>query len=534
MYSGPPQKWLLMNVSPNSSSPAQRWSRPARAGLLLLSAALLLSACSGGSSASNTVSTPVTIAQGVDPTTMNPVQQRETSTANVLRHIYDPLIARSSEDPSKYESVLATSWKQVDPTTYEFALAEGVTFSDGSSFDAADVKYTVEALLGTTTGKPSLLASNFKGLKGAEVVDDRTVRFIMSAPSPLFMPRLPGLFMIPEGSLGADGTALDSTPIGTGPYTLKAWDRNSQVVLEGRPDYFRGAAKIPSVTFRTIADNSARLAGLSSGDIDLVTNLAPDSVPEVEGAGTAAVKQSPSARVATIWLNTRIEGPLQNRDVRLAMNHAVDLDTIIKTVMGGYGSRVATFTPDYFVGYDEANKPLKYDPELAKKLLAEAGYADGFSMEMMVPAGRYPFAEQVSQAIQSNLAAVGINVKLNIVEFGVFADATNSGNVPESYYAAYGNSTFNPIAEYLLAARTGKSGYSLYSDPSLDALIDQAAVTVDQTQQDALITQVEKKLLEDAPFLYLYAQVDLYGVSDRLVWEPSTDESVYMYDAETK
>ncbi|WP_181364976.1 ABC transporter substrate-binding protein [Arthrobacter sp. HMWF013] len=476
----------------------------------------------------------MTIAQGVDPTTMNPLQQRETSTSNVLRHMYDPLVTRNPKDPSKYEPDLATSWKQVDAITYEFTLADGVKFSDGSTFDAADVKYTVDAMLGTATGKPTLHASNFKGLKGAEVVDAHTVRFLMSTPSPLFMPRLPNLFMIPEGSLDADPAALDSKPIGTGPYTLKTWDRNSQVVLDSRSDYFRGAARIPSVTFKTIADNSARMAGLGSGDIDLVTNLAPDSVPEVEGAGNAVVKQSPSARIATIWLNTRTEGPLQNRDVRLAMNHAVDMDTIIKTVMGGYGSRVATFTPDYFVGYDEANKPLKYDPELAKKLLADAGYADGFSMEMMVPAGRYPFAEQVSQAIQSNLAEVGIKVKLNIVEFGVFADATNSGNVPESYYAAYGNSTFNPIAEYLLAARTGKSGYSLYSDPSLDALIDQAAVTVDPTQQDALISQVEKKLLADAPFLYLYSQVDLYGVSQRLVWEPSVDESVYMYDAETK
>jgi peptide/nickel transport system substrate-binding protein len=523
-----------MNVPKNHSTSPQRWSRPARAGFALLSASLVLSACSSGSTTSDAASAPVTVAQGVDPTTMNPLQQRETSTSNVLRHIYDPLITRNSEDPSKYEPVLATSWKQVDATTYEFALADGVTFSDGSTFDAADVKYTVDALLGTTSGKPTLHASNFKGLKGAEVVDDQTVRFLMSTPSPLFMPRLPNLFMIPEGSLDADPAALDSTPVGTGPYTLKTWERNSQVVLDSRPDYFRGAAKIPSVTFRTIADNSARLAGLSSGDIDLVTNLAPDSVPEVEGAGSAVVKQSPSARVATIWLNTRIEGPLQNRDVRLAMNHAVDMDTIIQTVMGGYGSRVATFTPEYFVGYDEANKPLKYDPELAKKLLADAGYADGFSMEMMVPAGRYPFAEQVSQAIQSNLAEVGIDVKLNIVEFGVFADATNSGNVPESYYAAYGNSTFNPIAEYLLAARTGTSGYSLYSDPSLDALIDEAAVTVDQAKQDTLISQVEKKLLADAPFLYLYAQVDLYGVSQRLVWEPSIDESVYMYDAETK
>jgi peptide/nickel transport system substrate-binding protein len=187
--------------------------------------------------------------------------------------------------------------------------------------------------------------------------------------------------------------------------------------------------------------------------------------------------------------------------------------------------------PDYFTGYDSSNEPLAYDPDLAKQLLARAGYADGFSMEMMVPAGRYPFAEQVSQAIQSYLGKVGIDLKLNIVEFGVFADATNSGNVPDAYYAAYGNSTFNPILEFQIAVRSGTTGYALFSDPTVDALIDQAATTTDQAAQDKLISQIEESMLNEAPFLFLYAQVDLYGVSNRVEWSPRSDESVYLYDA---
>ena len=205
--------------------------------------------------------------------------------------------------------------------------------------------------------------------------------------------------------------------------------------------------------------------------------------------------------------------------------------TIIDTVMGGYGTRVATMIPDYFTGYDSSNEPLDYDPGLARRLLAEAGYADGFAMEMMVPAGRYPFAEQVTQAIQSYLADVGVDLQLNVVEFGVFADATNSGNVPDSYYAAYGNATFNPILEYQIAVRTGDSGYALFSDPAIDALIDDAATTTEQDAQDALISQVEQAMLEEAPFVYLFAQVDIYGVAQRVDWSPRSDESVYLYDA---
>lgn len=506
---------------------------------MALSAAVILAGCvsvpdneTPGASASTTSS--VTVGQSVDPTTMDPMQQRETTTQNVLQHIYSRLIQRNVDDPKKFDGVLAKSWKIVDDTTYEFVLRDDVTFSDGSTLDANDVKYSVDYLLGKVTGDPALASSSFVGLEGAEVVDDNTVRFNMSAPTPLFMAELELLYIIPDGSVDEKKDALASTPIGSGPYTLEKWDRNIQVVLKARDDYFEGKPAIDTVVFQTIADASARLAGLKAGDIDIITNLTPDSIDEVNASDNAAVEKTPSARVASIWLNTLIDGPLQSAKVRLALNHAIDVQTIIDTVMGGYGSRVATMIPEYFAGYDPANKPLAYDPELAKKLLAEAGYAKGFSMEMMLPAGRYPFAEQVSQAIQSYLKDVGVDVKLDIVEFGVFADATNSGNVPESYYGAWGNAAFNPIDEYLPIVHTGDSGYSLFSDASVDKLIDEASETIDQDKQDALISQIEKKMLEEAPFIYLYAQVDLYGVSNRINWKPQMSETINLYNASIK
>ena len=528
-------------VTKSSTAAAARKKVPrlAAAAAMAVSAAVILAGCISvpesdtlGASAPTTGS--VTVGQSVDPTTMDPMQQRETTTQNVLQHIYSNLVRRNVEDPKKFDGVVAKSWKIVDDTTYEFTLRDDVTFSDGSVLDANDVKYSVDYILGDVTGDPSLSSSSFVGLAGAEVVDDLTVRFNMSAPTPLFMSELTLLFIIPDGSVDDNKDALASTPIGSGPFTLEKWDRNNQVVLKSRDDYFEGAPAIDTVVFQTIADDAARIAGLKAGDIDIITNLAPDSIDEVNASKNAAVKKNPSARVASIWLNTLVDGPLQNAKVRVALNHAVDVQTIIDTVMGGYGTRVATMIPDYFAGYDPANKPLAYDPELAKKMLAEAGYAKGFSIEMMLPAGRYPFAEQVSQAIQSYLKEVGVDVKLNIVEFGVFADATNSGNVPESYYAAWGNSAFNPIDEYLPIVRTGDSGYSLFSDASVDALIDEASETVDQDKQDALISQIEKKMLEQAPFIYLYAQVDLYGVSNRINWEPKMDESIDMYTASVK
>ncbi|WP_432563600.1 ABC transporter substrate-binding protein [Kineococcus sp. SYSU DK003] len=514
--------------------------RPRRRTVLAATAAAglpVLASCSYGpvddgevSAASGETGT-VTIAQGVDPTTMDPLQQRETSTANVLQHLYDPLVRRNREDPTVYEPALAEEWTQVDDTTWEFGLRQGVTFSDGTPFTAAAVKYTVDYLIGEITGDPALLSANFASLSGAEVVDDFTVRLTTSSPAPLLMPRLPGLFIVKEGAVDSDPEALAGNPIGTGPYTLEAWDRNAQVVLRAREDHFGTTPAISTVVFQTVPDAAARIAGLNAGSLDIVTNLAPDNASEVEAAGTAALAKVPSARIASVWLDTLTAGPLADPRVRLALNHAVDVQTIIDTVMGGYGTRVATFIPDYFTGHDSANEPLAYDPARARELLQQAGHGDGFDMQMMVPSGRYPFAEQVAQAIQSYVGDVGVRLSLEVVDFGVFSDATNSGNVPDSYFAAYGNSTFNPLAHFQLAVRTGDSGYALFSDPAVDDLIDEASRTTDQDAQDALVSQVEAELLEQAPFIFLYAQVDLYGVAKRVEWKPSTDESVYMIDA---
>ena len=148
------------------------------------------------------------------------------------------------------------------------------------------------------------MSANFAGLIGVEVVDDQTVRLITEEPSPLLLAKLADLYIVPEGSVDADPQALASAPVGTGPYTLQQSDRNAQVVLTARDDYFRGAPRISEVVFQTMPDAAARLAGLNSGSVDIIANVPADSVTEVEGEGMATVQTAPSARVASIWLNT--------------------------------------------------------------------------------------------------------------------------------------------------------------------------------------------------------------------------------------
>jgi len=476
----------------------------------------------------------VVVAQGVDPTTMDPHQQRETPTVNVLLHIYDPLLERDGQDPTKFNGVLATGWTQVDPTTVEFKLQTGVTFSGGEPFDAECVKYNVDRLLGLLPGtEPALLAYQFGPIEGAEVVDAETVLIKTKAPDPLILGRMALLYMIPTGSVDADPEALMSEPNGTGPYNLVEWDRNNQVVLEAKADYFRGAPTVDELVFRTISEASTRLAEIQVGNVDIITNVPPENAAEVSSQGNAEVKEVPSSRVAAIWLDTLGDPILAKKEVRQALNYAVDVDTITQEVMSGYGLPVATIVPPYWVGYNPDMKPYAHDPAKAKELLAAAGYPDGFETEMLLPRGRYLLAEEVAQAIAADLAEVGVQVKLDAVEFGVFAEATQARQIPGMFYAAWGEPFFNPGGMLEVAVKSGTDGFSWFDNPEIDALIDKALSTVGDEHVKGL-QEVEKAIYDDPPFIFLFAQKDLYGVSNRLDWSPRSDEWIILYGATVK
>jgi peptide/nickel transport system substrate-binding protein len=476
------------------------------------------------------------VAQSVDPTTMDPQNQRETTTFNVLTHFYDPLIMRDTKNPKTWDPVLATSWKRLSPTAMRFTLRKGVKFDDGSAFDANTVKYNVDRMMGTLPGEksPPLSAFQFTSLSGAHVINPTTVDIGTKTPDPLLLARLSSLLMIPTGSVDKDPNALAAKPDGTGPYTLVTWDRNNQVVMKAKPSYFRGRPKIANVIFKDMPDDASRLAALESGDVDVISNLPPDNVQEVKAAGKANVVSVPSARVTSVWLDTLDSKPLKSLKVRQALNYAVDVNTIIKKVMSGYALRTATIVPPYFAGYSKTVKPYPYDPDKAKQLLKQAGYPNGFSFELMVPRGRYLLGEDIAQAVVGYLGKVGVKAKLDVVDFGVFAKATQTRQIPEAFFAGWGESFFNPIDEAQVAVQCGTKGFSWFCNKKVDKLINSAATTINQAKQDATIVQFQKAILADPVFIYLFAYKDIYGVSKRLTWTPRTDETIYMYEASFK
>lgn len=506
----------------------------AAAGLAL---ALVVAGCGGGDGGGGGGDAEgpsrAVVAQAADPRTMDPHAHRETPTANVLRHFYDPLIERDAEDPTKFDGILAESFEQIDETTIEFKLREGVTFSGGEPFNAETVKYNIDRLTGKLEGEPPVLSYEFESVDRAEVVDDRTVRIITKQPDALILGTIAGAFMIPAGAVDQNKDALASEPNGTGPYEFVRWNRNNEVVMRAKSDYFLGAPKVGEVVFRTLPDASSRLSAIQTGDVDVITNVPPDNIPEVE-YGDAEVFEVPSARVASLWLNTLDFEPLKSTEVRQALNYAVDKQAITENVMSGFGTPLATITPEYFVGHNEDLEPYPYDPDRARQLLTRAGYADGFPMTVMAPRGRYFLGEEVVQAVVGYLNDVGIETKIQAVEFGVFTEAIQKRDIPEAFFAAWGNAFFNPLDQLQAAVLSGTKGFSWYANPEVDRLINQAAQTTDPEEHASLLREIEQLIYDDPPFGFLFAYRDAYGVADRLDWQPRRDEVIYMYEAALK
>jgi peptide/nickel transport system substrate-binding protein len=314
----------------------------------------------------------IIVAQTADPNTMDPKFLKGRETQNALRLIYDSLYHRDNN--MQIIPWLSTSYENPDELTWRLHLREGVKFHNGNDFKADDVKFTIERLLEEDSGW-----SERNLIERAEVVDDYTVDVITKKPYAAFMTRAVLWHMTDKeyfDQVGADGFA--SQPVGTGPFTFVEWVKDEQLVFEANPDYWGGAPKIETVIFRPIPETATRVAALEAGDVDIITDVPPDYVDQVPD--NIAVVSIPGTRAFFIGMNVTVK-PFDDVRVRQAMNYAVDVDTIIKSMLNGLARKLdGPVLPEAF-GY-VATPVYNYDPDKAKALLAEAGYPDGFEMEL--------------------------------------------------------------------------------------------------------------------------------------------------------
>ena len=474
----------------------------------------------------------IVIGLGAEPRTLLAATIVDWTTNNMLEHIYDRLLDR---DPKTFKPkpMLAESWRIVNDTTWEFKLRKGVKFHNGELFTAPSVKATIDYALDPAS-KSHFAAAAYWGLvREVQVVDDHTVRFLTKQPWPNLIDSasLTNSLIMPAKALRELGPEkLAQQPIGTGPFKFVEWKRDERLVLERNPDYWQGPADANRVTFRFIPEFSARLAALLSGEIDVMKDVPPPVVEAVERSGRAKLRATVSSRINYLALVNLKPGPMQDVRVRRAMNHAVDVDELIKQVLRGRATRLCGPLSPANVDYAPV-ECYKHDVARAQALFREAG-VDPTKLQLTLdtPAGRYPLDKDVSLAIAAQLQRLGIKANVVVNEWGTHLDKIKNRNTGDMFFlgwgpALYGQSTVHPL---FLADQT----YSSYGNNKvIDDKIARAQTLLEPKARADAYAELQRLIRDEAPWVFLWQQHDLYGVTSQVEWTPRADEKVWMYEA---
>jgi len=474
----------------------------------------------------------IVVGLGAEPRTMLAVTIVDWTTNNMLEHIYDRLLDRDAKT-FKPKPMLAESWKIVNDTTWEFKLRKGVKFHNGEPFTAQSVKATIDYALDPATKSHFTGAAYWGLVKEVQIVDDFTVRFVTKQPWPNLADSAASTnsLMMPAKALKELGPQkLAEKPIGTGPFRFVEWKRDERLVVERNPGYWQGPADISRVTFRFIPEFSARMAALLSGEIDIMKDVPPHAVEAIEKSGRSTLRSTVSSRINYLALVNLKPGPMQDLRARRAMNHAVDVDELIKQVLKGRASRMCGPMAPANVDYAPA-ECYKYDPARAQALFKEAGVdPTKLPLTLDTPSGRYPLDKDVSLAIAAQLQRVGLKVNVVVNEWGTHLDKIKNRNTGDMFFlgwgpALYGQGTIQPL---FLADQT----YSSYgNNKTIDEKIARAQTLMEPKARAEAYAELQRLIRDEAPWVFLWQQHDLYGVTNQVEWTPRADEKVWMYDA---
>jgi len=490
--------------------------------MLLLLALTVLSGCGQNGAAATDA---IVIAQGVDATTLDPHMHAETTTSNVVNQIFDRLLTRDAA--MVLQPDLALSVTPLNDLTWEVKLREGVKFHNGEDFDAESVKFSIERIIDPATKSPQL--PSLSAIDRVEIIDPHTVHIITKTPYPVLPGRLT-LAMVPPRYIREQGEQYFAEhPVGTGPYTFVSWTKDEAIVLAANDAYWRGSPAIKQVTFRPIPENATRLAELQTGAVDLIVNVPPHQAADLDAGADTKVVKTPSGRFIFLQLAADSDGPLADPRVRQALNCAIDVPGIIDSILAGNGYRSTQPLTSLDFGFNPDLAGYAYNPERARQLLAEAGYPDGLTLDLDVPNGRYVMDKEVAQAVAGQLAAVGVDVNLNVNEWGMHISKILEHKMTGAFLIGWGTTLFDADATLFPLFRSGQRN-SYYGDPETDCLLDAGRATLDSAARADLYHAAAAQLVENAAAVFLYQQEDVYGIDRQLNWQPRPDELIFVYD----
>ena len=310
-------------------------------------------------------------------------------------------------------------------------------------------------------------------------------------------------------------------PVGTGPFKFVSLVKDDHLTVEAFDRHWRGQAKLAKITFKPIPEPFTRAAALRNNEVDLITTVPPNLGREIDKIAGLKVQRVPSTWRIYLGLNA-LRKPLADVRVRQALNYATDVDAIVKNVMDGNGKRTeGPLSPNMF-GYDPNVRGYTPDPAKARKLLVEAGYPDGLEVTLESSSGRYQGDKEIAEALGGQWQKAGFKPKVVVSEWGAYFKRYLGKQFQDAYLLGLGGPMQDADELYNLVSSKGRGLY--YKNEKVDELFDLGRSTLDAAKRRRVYTDVAKAMIEDASWVFLMQQVDIYGQRDRLQWTPRADQ----------
>lgn len=494
------------------------------------------------------------IATKAGPASMDPHFTATSANAEATKQVFDTLLKSSNN--LQVEPLLATEWKAIDDTTWEFKLRKGVKFHDGSDFTAEDVKFSIERIPNVTGPNPTTVY--VRRVAGIEIVDPYTIRIKTAGPAPTLPNDFVRLFVVSHRAAAnystketsAEGFNSGKATIGTGPYKFVSWAPTQDLVLEKFDGYWGGVQPWDKVVRKEIPNDAARVAQLLAGQVDLISKIPATDLANVEQNSALKVVKNPSAFIPylefdfrettpQVWDNTGkkvSKNPFLDPRVREAFDLALDRETIIEFALEGMGVPATQLVTPSVFGYNENIPQPVYDVDRARKLMADAGYPDGFKVTLAYANDRMP--TELGPTIAQLLAAIDVKVEVQGVPATVFNPAKTRGEY-SLYLASW--ATLTGESNYTLSAlmhtndpKKSQGAFNVrgYSNPMMDELIEAAADEMDEVKRKALLEEANMLVATERPDLPLAINVSAWGMkADKITYDPRADEDTVAMDA---
>lgn len=471
---------------------------------------------------------------------MDPLFYVIGSNSAMARNIFDGLI--NQDEKQQLKPALALSWTPLDDTTWEFKLRQGVKFHDGSDFTAEDVAATIRRVPLASEGSPSSFMRYVSEIKEIVVVDPHTIRFTTAGPAPLLPNNLSRISMLPSADekLPSKDLNAGNGVIGTGPYKFVKWQQGDGVTLARNDSYWGKKPAWDTVTFKFITNGSSRVAALLAGDVDLIENVPTPDLATIKKSDRARLVSASSNRVMYLHMDQDREvspfavapdgkNPLRDVRVRRALSMAINRDLLIERIMDEQGIPASQLVPEGYFGYAPDLKVEKYDPQGAMKLLAEAGYPNGFTMTFHASNDRYPNDEKIAQAIGQMFTKIGIKMGVETMPAAVYfprASKREFSLIMGGAAVETGESSgvLGPLlATFSKEKGQGQGNRGRYSSAQFDQDFDTALKTVDAAKRETLLQDAMRVGMHDLGVIPVFFLVNSWGIRADLDYKTRSD-----------